>query len=299
MNIYIAYHFKKEAWGGGNQFLTALRDGFVKKNIYALNIKDADVVIFNGYQELGAFIKCLLFFPRKKRVYRLGPIMSLHRSGLKWKLVDIVMMIVASFFAHVVVFQSAWSLTKAKGFGFVKKKNIFVIHNTVDSNLFFKKGSNEKREKKELIYTSWSANQKKGFHYLKYLDEHLDTMRYNATFIGNSPFVFKNIKILQPMLSKDLAEKLRSSDIFVSPTQDDACSNAILEALSCGLPVVALSSGGNKELVGEAGILFSDEVEMVEAVDTVSKDLNSYIDKIRVESIENVVEKYISAIGSV
>lgn len=23
MNIYIAYHFKKEAWGGGNQFLSA------------------------------------------------------------------------------------------------------------------------------------------------------------------------------------------------------------------------------------------------------------------------------------
>ena len=32
------------------------------------------------------------------------------------------------------------------------------------------------------------------------------------------------------------------------------CSNSVLEALSCGLPIVYSDSGGTKELVGNAGI---------------------------------------------
>jgi sugar transferase (PEP-CTERM/EpsH1 system associated) len=50
----------------------------------------------------------------------------------------------------------------------------------------------------------------------------------------------------------DIAECLRAMDVFVLPSLNEGISNTILEAQSCGLPVIATRVGGNVELV-EAG----------------------------------------------
>lgn len=53
-------------------------------------------------------------------------------------------------------------------------------------------------------------------------------------------------------------EWLRAMDIFVLPSVSEALSNALMEAMACGCPVVASNVGGNPELVrnGESGLLF-------------------------------------------
>jgi UDP-glucose:(heptosyl)LPS alpha-1,3-glucosyltransferase len=43
----------------------------------------------------------------------------------------------------------------------------------------------------------------------------------------------------------------QSADIYVHPTHYDACSLAVLEALSCGLPVITTSCNGASELVAD------------------------------------------------
>jgi glycosyltransferase involved in cell wall biosynthesis len=55
----------------------------------------------------------------------------------------------------------------------------------------------------------------------------------------------------------DVADLLRASDLFVHPSHEEGFSNAILEAMSAGLPVVACDVGGNPEAVvdGETGRL--------------------------------------------
>ncbi len=55
----------------------------------------------------------------------------------------------------------------------------------------------------------------------------------------------------------DVPELLRGMDIFVLPSHTEGTSNAILEAMATGLPVVAVNTGGNAELVrdGETGLL--------------------------------------------
>lgn len=55
----------------------------------------------------------------------------------------------------------------------------------------------------------------------------------------------------------DVADVMRSLDIFVLPSQSEGISNTILEAMASGLPVVATNVGGNGELVsdGESGLL--------------------------------------------
>jgi len=51
----------------------------------------------------------------------------------------------------------------------------------------------------------------------------------------------------------EVQEELKEMDIFVMPSILEGMSNAILEAMATGLPVIATDSGGNRELVEEGG----------------------------------------------
>jgi glycosyltransferase involved in cell wall biosynthesis len=58
--------------------------------------------------------------------------------------------------------------------------------------------------------------------------------------------------------TNSIVEYLGAADAFVYPSYTDGMSNAVLEALACGLPVVASRSGATEELIddGKSGVLF-------------------------------------------
>jgi len=85
--------------------------------------------------------------------------------------------------------------------------------------------------------------------------------RLRLVIVGDGPLLGDVREILRtagvshlawlPGAREDVPAILRGMDIFVLPSLAEGISNTILEAMACGLPVVATRVGGTPEIVSE------------------------------------------------
>ena len=138
--------------------------------------------------------------------------------------------------AAATVFQSRYSLERHLELGLELRAPV-VIRNAVDAEIFHPPVSREPLDGRRLriIATSWSDNPRKGAETIRWLDEHLDPERHELTFVGRSAVRFAHAHEIAPVPSAELAELLRAHDVYIAASRDDPCSNALLEALACGL----------------------------------------------------------------
>ena len=127
--------------------------------------------------------------------------------------------------------------------------------------------------KVRLIATSWSDNPRKGSEILEWLDRNLERSRFELTLLGRFSGTFEHARVLAPVPSEAVADELRRHDLYIAASRNDPCSNALLEALACGLPAVYLDSGGHPELVGEAGLPFTEKEELPELLERLVDEL--------------------------
>lgn len=172
------------------------------------------------------------------------------------------------FSAHLVT-PSAWMRSKIEQ-SFLGSFPLTVIPNGVDTGVFRPIPKHTARQRlglpQDRLILAFTAdgglsNPWKGGQYL------LDALRYLA---GRHP----NILLLNiggnytdrslPMISipyvfdpADLAVIYAAADLFAYPTLADSFGLVVLEALACGLPVVAFATGGVPEIIrdGENGLL--------------------------------------------
>lgn len=167
--------------------------------------------------------------------------------------------------ADVIVYQSEWAkklLSPLLGNG-------VVIYNGVDTDIFYPRKTKKDWEGIRIFYSKYSRNEVKQFHEVQYwwreynLEKRGDTLVLVGRFADDylhidHPFDFHNDELYEYRgVIEDphkLADIMRSCDIAFLPYQYDACSNTILEAQACGLPVIHSQTGGTPEIVdfGEA-----------------------------------------------
>lgn len=79
------------------------------------------------------------------------------------------------------------------------------------------------------------------------------------------------VRFLGPVPPEDLKWPLSAADVFVLATRNEGWANVILEAMACGLPVVATDVGGNREVVARDALgsiaPFGDQAALTQALD--------------------------------
>lgn len=97
-----------------------------------------------------------------------------------------------------------------------------------------------------LVSSSWSTNFRKGFELIARMAREPGVEVHHA---GRWPETLSpgNVRLHGALREFELAELLRRAHFFLFPSENESCSNAVMEALACGAPVLYHPSGGTLE----------------------------------------------------
>ena len=294
-DVAIFHEFRPPPEGGGHQFMQALWGEFERRGLRVENntISGAThACLYNSFN---------FDFDRLRRLHRTGCRM-VHRvdgpigvyrgwdDGSDRRIWQINQEL-----ADATIFQSNYSLQKHLELG-LEFKSPCVIMNAADPRIFHPREriALDRRRKTRLISTSWSDNPNKGAATYKWLEDHLDWERFEYTFVGRSQIQFECIRMIAPIPSEQLAELLRQHDIYIIASRYDPCSNALIEALSCGLPAIYLNSGGHPEIVGQAGLGFDSEEEIPELLNRLIEEYEERQSRISLPTLAAVADRYLT-----
>jgi glycosyltransferase involved in cell wall biosynthesis len=283
--------------GGGNQFVRALRAELERRGLTVERNRISGrtpACLFNSFnfdfRRLGRFARTDV-----RMVHRVDGPIGVYRGyddGTDARIVAINRALAAA-----TVFQSRWSLERHRELG-LELGSPTVIHNAVDPAIFHPPARRDPPAGRKLrvVATSWSANPRKGAEMLEWLDRHVDDSRFEVTFVGRPPARLERIRTVGPLDSRGVAEILRRSDVYLAASRDDPCSNALLEALACGLPAAFLRSGGHPELVGEGGLGFDEPEQLPGVLERLVGELEERRAAIRVASLTEVADRYLQVL---
>jgi glycosyltransferase involved in cell wall biosynthesis len=296
-DVSFFHQFQPPPSGGGHQFMRALKRVFeeqglrVESNILS---RATPACLFNSFNFDFKRLRRLAR-PDCRLVHRVDGPIGVYRGfddGSDRRILEVNRQL-----ANVTIFQSRYSLDQHRQLG-MEFVNPRIIPNAPDPLLFFPKGHGAFQPGRPLrvIAASWSDNPKKGAAVYQWLDKHLDHSRVTFTFVGRSRIRFDRIRMLPPVPTETLARLLREHDVYLTASQDDPCSNALLEALSCGLPAVYRDSGGHPELVGEAGLGFQTPEEIPALLDRMAEEYSRFQAAIRVAGLADIASHYHDAL---
>lgn len=298
LTVSIFREFVKPPYGGGNQFMLALKETFEKNGVRVLVNEISEYI--DGY-----FFDSLWFDERQYAklerlqkpviVHRIDGPIYLYRG--KDREIDDKIFMVNSRLATSTIIQSDFTLEKTYESGYRPIRPV-VINNAVSPKIFSPKpiGPIPRGRKVRIIATSWSDNANKGGPAYKWLEENLDWNRFEFTFVGRCSETLTKAKVIAPVASEALAELLREHDIYITASKNDPCSNALIEALTCGLPAVVLNSGGHPELVGKGGLCFNQQEEILSCLDRIVADYEKFCSLLSPAKLEDVADAYLNLV---
>ncbi|MCM8809959.1 MAG: glycosyltransferase family 4 protein [Candidatus Omnitrophica bacterium] len=203
-----------------------------------------------------------------------------------------------------------------------KREKLFLIPNAVDINKFKPYKDKEKlknefgySEKKIIIFVGRLTKQKgveyliKSFEKLKIDEKYLIILGDGELREKLEKMVFSlglKDKVLFAGRKKEVLPYLQVADIFVLPSLSEGLPISVLEAMSCGLPVVVSKVGGNVDVVedGTNGYLVEPQnicqikkaIEELLANERKTKEIGG-INRKKIEenySYDTIIERYLN-----
>lgn len=291
LKVAIIYKIKNNIWGGGNSFLKNLKYNLHKKKLYTDNLKNADIILFNGHQDVFTVLFSRLRYPEKIFIHRFdGPMQDARLIG---NYLDNFLYYYNNIIADGTIFQSEFSRKKNINYGYKSVITNKVIHNFVSSELFNTKNIKKNNQKILICCSSFSINPNKGLDDLKILDKKINFNKIEIICISNLTFAFKNIKIIPLINHNKYSEFLKKSDYYLSLSYFECCSNSILEALGTGNIIIYRKNSGNKEIAGEKSLEFKNVNDLITLLNKLNENNKINYDYDSKTQNELGVKKYI------
>lgn len=249
-----------------NNFLYSLLIPF----IYRKELRNSDW--FRTNQALGSwsavFAKILF---GKKLNFHTGYTESL--SYINKSFIDKILIIIIEFFAYKSATISTVTSEYQKEYATEKyaPKKIFVIPNGIDTKIF-KPCKRDRSEKINLFLVARLHPEK---NILNLLEALKDLKNVSLKIVGRGPLEkgileFKkkydlDLEIVPSIPNSKISEAYNSTDIYIQPSIYEGNPKTILEAMSCGLPVIATDIKGMRGVImhNESGYLCKTDSQSI------------------------------------
>lgn len=149
-----------------------------------------------------------------------------------------------------IISPSLWLKNKVKK-SFLKKKNIFIIRNPINTDFWKikKKKNNHKKIKILFVSVDPYTDKRKGYNKISKILEKLDVSVY---IVGsnnkiNLPKNFTNLGYISS--NYKLRNIYNFCDAVIIPSEQDNFPNVALESMSCGTPIIVSKHSGLKEII--------------------------------------------------
>lgn len=209
------------------------------------------------------------------------------------------------YFVYNSSFICNYYFDKFKTIDYTEKPSV-IIHNGCDQDIFnfcHKQIPCQQKEKIKIVTHHWSSNINKGYETYYKLWDYFKTNnnnKYEFVFIGkNVPEMFSKVKISGPFVGNELASELNKCHIYITDSRYDSCPNHVLEAISCGLPILYSDvEGGALELCQKSplpiGEIYSNFDELLKKIDIITNNYQFYIDNLKKYSYLYAIDACVS-----
>ncbi len=218
-----------------------------------------------------------------------------------------------------VIGLSRWLADCAERSALFKNRSVVNLPNPIDTDIFApvpKKNArdilNLPHDKKIILFGAMngSTDPRKGFNYLSSALQKLHAEDIELVVFGSTeprtPAAFKQPVRYVGHLHDDVSLRVlySAADVMVVPSLQENLSNAIMESLACGTPVVAFNVGGNSDLIEhkKTGYLATpfDTDDLAQGIDWIlhAENYQEFCENLRNKVLQNfdskvVVKKYI------